>query len=119
MKKHCLECGDEMSGRLDKKFCSDHCRANYNNRINSDCNNYMRRINRVLRRNRRILTDMNPSGKSTIQKRKLTENGFDFSYFTSTYTTKKGRIYFFCYEQGYVDNGDGFITLVQRAAAVE
>ena len=28
--KRCLECGDVIKGRADKKFCDDQCRSNYN-----------------------------------------------------------------------------------------
>ena len=34
MDKLCLECGDKLFGRIDKKFCSDACRNAYNNKIN-------------------------------------------------------------------------------------
>ena len=29
--KNCLECGDAIAGREDKKFCCDGCRNSYNN----------------------------------------------------------------------------------------
>ncbi|MGF1638506.1 MAG: hypothetical protein ACFCUU_15625 [Cyclobacteriaceae bacterium] len=119
IKSKCIECGVEMSGRADKKFCSDHCRANYNNKLNGEVNNYMRRVNRILRKNRRILTDLNPKGKNTVHRERLFDKGFNFGFFTNTYVTQKGRVYYFCYEQGYVDNGDGFITIVQRIEAFE
>ena len=62
----CKECGQKLSGRRDQKFCSDYCRNTFNNRLNEDSTNYMRRINNILRRNRRILLAMNPSGKRTV-----------------------------------------------------
>lgn len=97
----CLECGLKLSGRKDQKFCTDYCRNTYNNRLNEDATNYMRRINRILRKNRKILETLNPSGKRTVDGITLAEEGFNFHYFTNTYTTQKGNIYFFCYEQGY------------------
>jgi hypothetical protein len=36
MNKVCLECGEKIVGREDKKFCSDGCRNAYNNKINKD-----------------------------------------------------------------------------------
>ena len=42
MKKKCLECKDPIIGRADKKFCSDQCRNTYNNKLNSDSNNFVR-----------------------------------------------------------------------------
>jgi len=34
MKKQCTECGEEMTGQADKKFCSDQCRTSHNNKWN-------------------------------------------------------------------------------------
>ncbi|MDA3953483.1 MAG: hypothetical protein PF485_07540 [Bacteroidales bacterium] len=101
--KKCPDCGDEIIGRADKKFCSDQCRNTYNNKLNSDASNTVRNINNILRKNRRILQDYNKqSGKTMVTKNKLLTSGFNFSYFTHIYTTKKGIIYHFCYEQGYL-----------------
>lgn len=101
--RKCPECGDKIIGRADKKFCSDQCRNTYNNRLNSDASNTVRNINNILRKNRRILKDFNKqSGKSMVTKETLLTNGFNFTYYTHTYTTKKGDVYHFCYEQGYL-----------------
>jgi hypothetical protein len=111
-KRQCLECGEEFSGRIDKKFCSDMCRNAYNNRLNSDSSNLVRNINNILRKNRRILMDINTDGKAKVHKKKLLEKGFDFNYFTSIYTTQKGAVYHFCYEQGYLALDHDFYFLV-------
>lgn len=100
--RECQECGALLRGRKDQKFCSDYCRNSFNNRLNEDATKYMRRINNILRKNRRILATLNPSGKVTVDGIRLAEEGFNFHYFTNTYTTKKGSTYFFCYEQGYI-----------------
>lgn len=112
MKLICQECGDEMKGRADKKFCSDQCRGTYNNRLNSDSNNFMRNINNILRKNRRILAELNPKGKSKVHRDKLLELGFKFSYFTNEYVTKAGKVYRFCYEQGYLELDNDWYALV-------
>lgn len=101
--RKCPECGDVIVGRADKKFCSDQCRNTYNNKLNSDISNTVRNINNILRKNRRILNDLNKqSGKTMVTKETLLTNGFNFTYHTHTYTTKKGDVYRFCYEQGYL-----------------
>ncbi|HLG04473.1 MAG TPA: hypothetical protein VI731_12815 [Bacteroidia bacterium] len=112
--RYCLDCEDALNGRADKKFCSDQCRNSYNNRINSDNNNFMRNVNNILRRNRRILADFTPNGKSTMPRDKVSEQGFQFQYYTHTYTTRKGTIYYFCYEYGYLFHGNDFMTIVHR-----
>lgn len=98
----CLECGTKIGGRADKKYCSDPCRVSYNNRLNSDDTSYMRNVNHILRKNRRILMELNPDGKCKTNTQKLRGKGFDFNYFTSMYTTKEGSQYFYCYDQGYL-----------------
>lgn len=111
--KQCLECGETFKGRKDKRFCSDQCRSTYNNKLNSD-NNAMRTINNILRKNRRILIDLNPEGKNKVSREKLNSKGFDFNYFTSTFTTKEGAQYFYCYEQGYLPIEKGYYLLVVK-----
>lgn len=99
----CPECGDKIIGRIDKKFCSDQCRNTFNNKLNSDSNNTVRNINNILRKNRRVLEELNKQdGKTMVTREMLLTNGFNFTYFTHTYTTQKGYTYFFCYEQGYL-----------------
>jgi hypothetical protein len=98
----CVECGTPFRGRIDKKFCSDPCRIAFNNRLNSDDISYVRNINNILRKNRRILISMNPTGKNKVSQEKLIAKGFDFNHFTSTYKTRDGALYYYCYEQGYL-----------------
>ena len=113
-KRKCLECGVEIMGRADKKFCSDYCRNAYNNRNNKAQVNLIRNINNRLKKNWRILEALNPDKKTKVYKSKLLDAGFDFNYFTSIYTTKKQTVYYFVYNQGYLDIGNGYYMLVKR-----
>ena len=87
-KRTCKECEEELRGRKDQKFCSDYCRNTFNNRLNEDSTKYIRRINNILRKNRRILLKLNPGGKVTVDGITLAEEGFNFHYYTNIYTTK-------------------------------
>ena len=110
--KNCLECGDKIVGREDKKFCSDGCRNAYNNKMNKDHTNLMRNINNKLRKNYRILTELNPEGKTKTTKNKLISRGFDFDLITSVYTTKTGNTYYFVYDQGYMTvENEGYVLV--------
>ncbi len=110
--KNCLECGEKIIGREDKKFCSDGCRNAYNNKINKDSTNLMRNINNKLRKNYRVLSDLNPEGKAKTSRTKLLSKGFDFEFFTSIYTTKTGNVYYFLYDQGYMAiENEGFVLV--------
>jgi len=119
MEKQCLECGDVVLGRVDKKFCSDQCRVAFNNKQNSTANNYVRNVINLLRKNRRILTELNPHDKTKVHRDKLVAKGFNFNYHTNMYTTKVGTVYYFCFEQGYLDLGDGYFALVKRKEYLE
>lgn len=114
MHKKCLECGETLIGRIDKKFCSDGCRNTYNNRLNKDTKNLIRNINNRLRKNYRILESLNPNQKTKVSRTKLIEKGFDFNYITSLYTTKAGKVYYFIYDQGYLPLEDEYYALVKR-----
>lgn len=110
--KNCLECNDQFEGRIDKKFCSDQCRNTYNNRNNKDANNVVRNVNYILRKNRQILEELNPHGKTKTTAGKMEAKGFNFSYFTSEYITKNGGVYKYVYDQGYLKLDDGNFALV-------
>jgi hypothetical protein len=114
-KRLCQSCGKVLKGRVDKKFCDDTCRNNYNNVQNSDRNNYVRNVNTILRKNRKILEVLLPSGEKTanIARQKLREKGFDFNYQTSVLQTQKGT-YTFCYEYGYLPLDGDWLLLVKR-----
>jgi hypothetical protein len=58
--------------------------------------------------------DLNPSGKIRLSREKLLAKGFDFSYFTSVYTTKDGARYVYCYDQGYLPMEKGDYLLVVK-----
>jgi predicted nucleic acid-binding Zn ribbon protein len=101
--KSCLECGEKLLGREDKKFCSDGCRNAYNNNINNK-----------LRKNYRILCELNVDGKSKTTKSKLLGKGFDFDFMTSIYVTKTGNTYYFLYDQGYLALENEWFMLVKK-----
>jgi hypothetical protein len=117
--KKCLQCKDDFEGRIDKKFCSDQCRNEFNNNLRRDSNNYVRNVNNILRRNRRILEEFNPTGKAKVSKDKLAYKGFNFHYHTNMYETRSGKRYFFCYEQGYLQLEDHWYALVHKEKYVE
>jgi len=114
MQKVCPECEEKIVGRTDKKFCSDYCRNSYNNKINKDSTNLIRNINNLLRKNYRILQDLNPTDKTKTTKSKLMAKGFNFEYFTNIYTTKTGTVYYFIYDLGYLPLENDFYALVKR-----
>ena len=110
----CTVCGKELAGRIDKKFCSDQCRAQLNNRKKkADAGEILLlHINRILRKNRSILKGLSPLGKTTTRQEYLVLQGFDFHYFTHQYQTRQGNTYHFCYEYGYLLLPDKKVLIV-------
>lgn len=113
MQKQCLECKTKLKGRADKKFCSDDCRSTHHNRLNSDSNNFMRTVNNILRRNRRILQSYYHSGMTRIERDNLIREGFAFGYYTNEKREKDGRVSRFCYELGYKEVDSHSLNLVK------
>ena len=112
MENVCLECGSQLIGRLDKKFCTDQCRYLYNNKQKRQHEAGIQNINRILRKNRSILKSLNPVGKTTVRRSLLENKGFEFDFFTHTYRSKGGSLYYFVYEYGYGLEQDEKIVLV-------
>ena|SRR5688572_26289285 len=116
--KNCLSCTKPLRGRIDKKFCDDYCRNNYNNRqkSKSHCSNYVRTINNALLKNRRILESIVPANEEIAKasKEKLLQHGFHFKYFTHIYKTQTGRTYFYCYNYGYLPLENDWYLVVKR-----
>ena len=111
----CLECSDALKGRKDQRFCSDYCRNSYHNKANEVSNSMIRNINNILRKNRRVLSALNPHGKATVSATDLYEAGFNFHYYTNCFSTKKGTEYYFCYDQGYAKiDGESFVLVEKQ-----
>ncbi|MDA9555777.1 hypothetical protein N9R54_06040 [Pelobium sp.] len=119
MEKLCLDCESPIKGRADKKFCDDQCRSNYNNKLKINLNSQIKSINAILLKNYKILEKLNPDGKTKINTSKLIQQGFDFKYFTHTYTNQKGDIYKFCYDYGYLKIDDHHYLLVKTKTDFE
>ncbi len=113
-KQQCLECKEPFTGRVDKKFCSDYCRNSYNNKVNKDSKNLIRNTNNRLRRNYKTLCDLNQGGKTKVTRAKLLTQNFDFTFFTSIYTTKSGNTYYYVYDQGYLALDNNYYLLIKK-----
>lgn len=111
----CLECGEKIIGRSDKKFCNDSCRSAYNNKKNKDSSILMRNINNKLRKNFRILSQQKfVDGKAKVTKQNLFIDGFDFTYFTHFKVYKNGSEYRFVYDIGYKILEDDWVLIVKK-----
>ena len=116
--KTCLACNKPLKGRIDKKFCDDYCRNNYNNHQKSKGSNssLVRTVNNALLKNRKILEGILSGDEETAKanKEKLQRLGFQFKFITHIYTTKTGKTYFYCYDYGYLPLDNDWYLIVKR-----
>ena len=112
----CLACSKAVKGRADKKFCNDYCRNAFNNKSKSEETAFVRQVTQALKKNRRILEELlGNKGTITQPKSKLISKGFQFNYHTHLYTNKKGDVYSFCFEYGYLLlEGDLYLIVKQE-----
>jgi len=113
-KRECLACSKALRGRSDQKFCSDYCRNTYNNKVNASSRNLVRNTNNRLRKNYKILREVCPDKMKKVSRSKLYGLGYDFNYMTSIYTTKAGKIYYYCYDMGYTVLEEELLLVVKR-----
>lgn len=113
-KRNCPECGEIVIGREDKRFCSDACRNTYNYRSNRQESNLVRSINNRLKKNYKILCEINRNGKARATRDELIRRGFDFSLITYVRQTRHGNFYYYLYDQGYTPIGSERYLLIRK-----
>ena len=113
--KTCLACNKILKGRTDKKFCDDYCRNHYNNQHKPDKSNFVRTVINSLRKNKKILENfLGEEEMVKTTKERLLNQGFQFKYHTHTYENKKGAVYTFCFELGYLPLDNDWFLVVRR-----
>jgi len=108
----CLYCQAPLKGRTDKRFCDNQCKSAYHNGKPDSKENYIKEINKQLRRNRSALRYACPQGKATVRKDFLEKLGMNFKYNTHDWKSQSGTIYQFCYDYGYAQVEDPLKVLI-------
>lgn len=114
MEKLCLDCGETLRGRSDKKFCDDQCRSNYNNQLKIGQLNNIRPVNSILRKNHSVLSKICTGDKIRIKKEELLLLGFNPDYHTHLLKAQNGNTYYFCYDYGFLALENNMMLLVKR-----
>ena len=106
---NCLYCAKTIRvGRSDKKFCDSGCKDAYYNAIKEEEHQEIRKIDLMLKKNRRILHKYYNPGKPEmmISRETLLKAGFEFGFHTHIVVTKHQHNEFvFCYNYGYRETG--------------
>ena len=115
--RKCPYCTEEVRGRSDKLFCTSYCKSSYHYQASlANEDNLFKIIDKQLKLNRLLLKGYNKSGKAVVRKEALLKEGFNSKYFTHYWKNKKGQVYLFCYEFGFLEkkeNGKPKYVLVQ------
>jgi hypothetical protein len=115
MKKTCLQCGRDMRGRSDKKFCSLNCKNLHHIETRQQIKNVVAETDAYLHRNRTILfTLMGSSNKEIFDKLVLDRTGFRWEFHTGTYLNKEGKMYRIVYDFAWLDFSDQKILIVKK-----
>lgn len=89
------------------------CRNNFNNKLKANDVNFVRNVNNILKKNRRILEEICPEEKQKTTRNTLNKKGFDFSYYTSIRKTQTGSVYYFVYDFGYLELENDYFLVVK------
>lgn len=112
--KTCLTCGIQLRGRRDKKFCSDQCRSTHYNRVSLGSSHFVRQVNTVLRKNWRILHELQAENTHVVSEDLLRLRGFDFNFCTSIHKTHEGNYCYYCYDLGYFRTARNQLFIVDQ-----
>ena len=114
MTKNCMVCNEPLIGRVDKRFCSDSCRNHFHFRLKSYESHYLRRVNYILRKNRKILLRLCEKGYKNVPVSLLASSGFNFRYITNYSKSPEGSVVYFCYEIGYTPEPASGLKLIKK-----
>ncbi len=103
LQEKCLHCGRRLEGRIDKKYCDPQCKsADQYKREKEQPERFYNRVDNQLRLNRKLLKAHNRAGKAIVRQNILMEQGFNPKFFTHYWKNKKGEVYLFVYEYGFL-----------------
>lgn len=105
----CENCGKALFGRIDKRFCNDSCRNEFNRkkRASEKIAEYenLPEILKIIKRNHEILKsyqlEHSPYGAIiSVHRSELLNKGYHFKFFTSLHRDKSGNLWKYCFDYG-------------------
>lgn len=120
MERICLNCRESLGpGRPDRKFCDHQCRSIYHYEHTPDNDTIVRTITRILRKNRKILLELNINSNTKVTRKQLADKGFDFGYYTSMIVSDKMERYYYCFDIGYFLVNDEMVLLFNECNLIK
>ena len=107
----CMECGNELRGRTDKKFCNDRCKNRYYNRMNNSVRLHKNRTIRILTSNYELLNRLVKAGVRTMRLIELEELGFSPDFHTSHRKGASGHNECCCFDISYCQSSSKIFNM--------
>lgn len=119
IKKKCIICKKEFTGRTDKVFCSLPCKNEYNVRLRRATAKATKKVDDILHRNRSILLELmgKRTSQATVDRMVLDKKKFNFSYMTGYSINKQGKTYNHIYDFSYMIFSSQSVLIVRRRSA--
>ena len=73
--RFCRACEKPLTGRSDKKFCDAYCKSAFHYKNDRNGNNFYQKVERQLKKNRKLLKAFNKAGKATVRAEILIAQG--------------------------------------------
>ena len=115
---HCSICGDELTGRSDKKFCDHRCKNEYHRRRKEQHLPFSNSIDQLLHRNWVVLqewADKIGTKKFFVPKAALSKAGFHTKYYTTSKSNKQGKTYYYVYNYGWMDFSEKEMMVIKMS----
>ena len=111
----CLECGKELYGRRDKKFCSLNCKNTFHNRIEQQSKKIRNSTVRVLEENYKILDDLLKDGIRSICIEELEDAGYRSAAITGFLTSGRGHYEMSCFDIRFSQSSSRIFNIRREA----
>ena len=109
--RHCLECGEPLYGRTDKKFCNTSCRSKYHGQLRRWHNMLYSKTLDNLNGNYEILEHLFRLHSTGCPLQELTEMGFKPDFVTHTVQKKGKHLEYRCFDFIYNMSGAKLFNL--------
>ena len=108
----CLSCNRLVEGRRGKKYCDTFCKAQFHNLKNQGERSLYCRTNNILRRNHKILDNLQRLGRQKVRRKELVRLGYRLDFHTHSMERKDSEVYYFCYNKGYRQVEEDWLELI-------
>jgi len=112
----CKICSKEITGRSDKKFCSEKCKNYYHTNLRRVTAIAVKEIDKKLHRNRSILLEILGKNKTQVKvpRIELEKRRFSFKYHTHFNINTMQKTYYFLYDIAWMEFSDDEVLIVRR-----